>query len=213
MLVSVANAAGGPPGPDGGRAGPDPWYYLANFQIMIDTLERRDGDLLVPEERGFIEEFARLPVDARALLVRMVMRKGDLFRASRLRYPEIADWESAAASLIARGWVDDRPLLCADELFSLFTKDQVVVYLGLSPRRARQPKAAVLSEVRDAVPERRTVLQWGAIPETVLRLEVAPLCERLRLMFFGNFRQTLKEFVLSDLGIFRYEEVPLNLDS
>src|SRR6202022_1136064 len=40
------------------------------------------------------------------------------------------------------------------------------------------------------------------------RLVVRPLCDRLRLLFFGNFRQDWSQFVLADLGIFKYEKVP-----
>jgi hypothetical protein len=33
------------------------------------------------------------------------------------------------------------------------------------------------------------------------------MCDRLRLLFFGNLSQDWTEFVLSDLGLFRYEQV------
>jgi hypothetical protein len=36
---------------------------------------------------------------------------------------------------------------------------------------------------------------------------VKPLCDRLRLIFFGNLHQDWTEFVLSDLGVFKYEQV------
>jgi hypothetical protein len=62
----------------------EPFYYLDNFRSMLETLKRRDGDLLTPEESSFIREFHRLPQRSSALLVRMVMRKGPLFRAARL---------------------------------------------------------------------------------------------------------------------------------
>jgi hypothetical protein len=39
----------------------------------------------------------------------------------------------------------------------------------------------------------------------VHELRIRKLCDRLVLMFFGNFRQDLSEFVLADLGVFRYE--------
>ncbi len=48
------------------------------------------------------------------------------------------------------------------------------------------------------------------VDETIYQLAVAPLCERFRLLFFGNFRQDWSEFVLTDLGIFRYERVALD---
>ncbi len=45
-----------------------------------------------------------------ALLVRMIMRKGDLFRSSKLDYEEIGCPHAAAAPLARLGWLDDPPL-------------------------------------------------------------------------------------------------------
>ena len=42
---------------------------------------------------------------------------------------------------------------------------------------------------------------------------VADLCARLRLLFFGSFHQDWSEFVLSDLGIFKYEQLDLGSHS
>ena len=39
------------------------------------------------------------------------------------------------------------------------------------------------------------------------------LCDRLRLMFFGNLYQDWSEFVLADLGIFTYETVEFSAES
>jgi hypothetical protein len=43
--------------------------------------------------------------------------------------------------------------------------------------------------------------------DRVFHVTIAPLCERLRLMFFGNLHQDWSEFVLADLGVFQYETV------
>lgn len=43
----------------------------------------------------------------------------------------------------------------------------------------------------------------------VFTVVVSDLCDRLRLIFFGNLRQTWSEFVLADLGILRYEKVQI----
>lgn len=40
-----------------------------------------------------------------------------------------------------------------------------------------------------------------------------PLCDRLRLLYFGNLYQEWSEFVLADLGIYRYEKVEFSLES
>ncbi len=189
---------------------PDPLYYLTNFQIMLDTIVRRDGDLLSADERRFVEDFQALPVNARALLVRMAMRKGSLFRASRLRYPEIEDLAGAISVLVGTGWIDDHPLLSVENLFSLFTKAEVAGILGLPRSALKERKGAVLSGVRDLFAGCRRLSDWGPVPDAVCRLDVAPLVLRLRLMFFGNFHQDLREFVLSDLGIFKYEPIRLH---
>lgn len=39
------------------------------------------------------------------------------------------------------------------------------------------------------------------------------LCDRLRLIFFGNLRQDWSEFILSDLGIYVYEKIHLSPSS
>lgn len=80
----------------------NPFYYLDNFQQVLAWVGRHHGDLLDETERVFIERFAVLPQPSQALLVRMVMRKGALFRASKLRYGEIGCPRQAAAPLIDR---------------------------------------------------------------------------------------------------------------
>jgi hypothetical protein len=196
------------------RALVDPFYYLANFQAMLDTLSARDGDLLEADEREFIEAFCALPQRARALLVRMAMRKGTVFRASRLVYAEIGNLADAVRPLIALGWVDDKPRLAVDELSRVVTKTDLVHHLSLPPRLLSLSKAALLAQLRAVYPEPRSFEDWcAASGDRLFRLTIDPLCERLRLMFFGNSRQDLTEFVLTDLGVIRYERIELQLKS
>jgi hypothetical protein len=42
---------------------------------------------------------------------------------------------------------------------------------------------------------------------------VTRLCSRLRILFFGNFRQDWSEFALADLQVFRYEAVDISTQS
>ncbi len=60
----------------------DPFYYLHNFQRVLDWVALRYPDLLDDREQAFIAAFADLPQPSRALLVRLVMRKGEVFRAA-----------------------------------------------------------------------------------------------------------------------------------
>ncbi len=51
------------------------------------------------------------------------------------------------------------------------------------------------------------------LAEPLYSLTVMDLCDRLRLMFFGNLHQDWSEFVLADLGIYTYEKVAFCAES
>ena len=184
---------------------PKPFYYLDNFRVMLETLQARDGDLLAPQELEFMEKFSQLGKSSQALLVRMLMRKGPLFRADRLSYAEIGDTGLAVRPLIDRGWVQDRPVLTLADVFRLFGKADVAAYLGLEGRQARESKAALMASLEARLAEPQPDERCRTALGQVYGLQIGKLCDRLVLMFFGNFRQDLSEFVLADLGVFRYE--------
>ena len=188
----------------------DPFYYLDNFQRALDWVVQRHPHLLSDEEHAFAKHFPSLPRPARALLVRMVMRKGDLFRASKLRYPEIGCSRAASTPLIACGWVDARPALDIERLFALLTKPELATVFALAPSDAALAKPQLLETLRVLHPHARAFdAWWPDSDDCVFRLRVDALCERLRLLFFGNGHQDWSEFVLAELGIVRYEKVEL----
>ncbi|MFM0271941.1 VRR-NUC domain-containing protein [Paraburkholderia aspalathi] len=201
-------------------------YYLLNFERALAWLAERYDDLLDAHEHGFLRDFAALPQPSRALLVRMLMRKGTLFRASRLSYDEIGCPLQAAAPLAALSWVDTEPVLTLDDLFALTTRPELVLILAdaiaLIPGARGLRKPDLLETLRPfyesegagegECDERGATAQplsaWHAqTTDRVFHVAIAPLCERLRLMFFGNLQQDWSEFVLADLGVFQYEKV------
>lgn len=192
------------------RPSPDPFYYLANFQQALAWLDARCADLFDAAERRFVDDFALAPRAAQALFTRMLMRKGPAFRVSRLQYDEIGCPRAACAPLVAAGWLDDAPTLALDALAPLVTKAEL---LELAARTgvdapARGTRAQLLDAASLAP---RTWHAWYPdSADAVLDLAAAPLAERLRLMFFGNLHQDWSEFVLADLGVFRYESVPFD---
>lgn len=64
-------------------AHPRPFYYLENFQRALEWLRVRYDDLLVADERSFIERFFALPRESAALLARLVSRRGPMFRTCK----------------------------------------------------------------------------------------------------------------------------------
>lgn len=192
----------------------DPLYYLRNFRVVLDWVGERYGDLLDDAEHRFLERFPRLPEASQALFARMVMRKGEHFRATRLDYPEVGDAREAAGPLIEQRWLEDDPPLDLATLFRLYTKRELGKALGghleaagLSSGTAKSAWQAALAPL---FPHALTPAEWQLRGDTVYRLTVMPLCDRLRLMFFGNLRQDWSEFVLAELGTFQYEPVALD---
>ena len=192
----------------------DPFYYLNNFESVLCSLLERYADLLSPEERRFIASLRALPRASRALSVGLALRNGDLFRASRLRYPEIGDTGCAAAPLLEAGWVDAQPNVGLDELQRLLTKQELLRYFSLPAREGRRTKPELVQILRGraGAPQPFEGRRAGT-DDCIYRLVAAPLFERFRLMFFGNFHQDWSEFVLADLGIFVYEKVATPLQS
>lgn len=187
------------------------FYYLDNFRTALAWVDERYADLLTVEEHAFIEGFHSLELPAQALLVRMIMRRGSHFRLSKLDYPEIGDSLAAALPLLALGWISEQALLSAAEVAELLRKDEVLAHLPLPDRRASQKKSELLEQLQGQDLPAQTFSTWCPnLDDRLLSLQVGELCDRLRLMFFGNLSQDWSEFVLADLNIYRYESVDIS---
>lgn len=199
-------------------------YYLQNFHQVIDWVAARYGDVLAPEEQAFIQHFRALPTASQALLVRMVMRKGEHFRQSKLNYQEIGDTALAAEPLLTLGWVRDDLALSLPELARLVRKDELLLLLAeqikTDPAAAsmlivnhlsKLGKTELVERLTEAWPQQQSFIRWWpAAQDRLLSLTINALCERLRLLFFGTLNQGWADFVLADLGIFQYEQVTMD---
>ncbi|MEP3591193.1 MAG: VRR-NUC domain-containing protein, partial [Marinobacter sp.] len=109
----------------------NPLYYLENMNTLVDWVAEHHGDLLIEAERARLKNFCQLPIAARALLTRMIMRSGELFRVDKLNYPELPQPETeAVAELLDQQWLDPAPLLGLDEVFRLFTLAELRLWYG-----------------------------------------------------------------------------------
>ncbi|MBD9474116.1 VRR-NUC domain-containing protein [Achromobacter sp. ACM01] len=190
------------------------YYYLHNFQRALTWVGDRYADLLDDAERRFMAEFPALPQASQALMVRMLMRRGPWFRASRLTYEEIGAAEAAAGPLLQLGWLDAQAPMTLDELFGLHTKPELNRMFAQVPAKSAPRKGDLLEAVRVACADARPYADWNpAADESVWRVTVSDVCERFRLMFFGNLHQDWSEFVLADLGVFQYETVLFDASS
>lgn len=197
----------------------NPLYYLENFETVVRWVRQHHSDLLTDEETGHIDNLLALSRPARALLARMVMRTGELFRVERLDYPELGQPVATAAESLAHAdWIDETPDISLEDLFRLFTLAELRPALADRISAAGLPARAAKGLLKDTLiplhPDPAPVEHWlPLLPTRVIRLNNMALFDRLRLMFFGNLRQSWSDFVLVELGHQRYEQVPLSIDS
>ncbi|MFP8965389.1 VRR-NUC domain-containing protein [Pokkaliibacter sp. CJK22405] len=196
----------------------NPFYYLQNARALIRWVLSHYAELLLPEERQQLEQLLKLPDQAQALLVRMLMRKGERFRLSALSYQEIGDVAPWLRQLEALGLVQTHSQFSAEDLSALLTKPELLTLLrslGLKAL-ASSKKPLLIEQLSQHQPQSLTWSNWWLqaenAPPTLREDEVIELCvsalfERVQLMFFGNLRQNLSEFVLTELGHQRYEVV------
>ncbi|MEO7031034.1 MAG: VRR-NUC domain-containing protein [Herbaspirillum sp.] len=190
---------------------PDRYYYLQNFASAIAWVSERSGDLLDGSEHQFLIEFKQLPKFSQALLVRMILRRGPWFLENKLNYAEIPNFREAVAPLVELGWVDGKHPMTLVELFALHTKPELLQLFIRYGVNAAMRKAQMLDFLSGSQPVTQTYVSWNPESETgAWRIMIGELCERLRLMFFGNLYQSWSEFVLTELGVFQYEKVALD---
>ncbi len=187
-------------------------YYLDNFELVLETVAERDGDLLEANELEFLEGFRSLSEGARRLYVRLLSRKGPIFRRDRLAYAEVPSIDDAIDELGAAGFADAADDAATDELLGLLLRADLaeaaaeLVPDGVPPTARRgELLASLLGDEVDAERLRRAVLERTR----PVRLRRRSQVDVFRLLFFGNLYQDWNEFVLRDIGVVRYEAYEL----
>ncbi|PTY38017.1 hypothetical protein BGP77_16305 [Saccharospirillum sp. MSK14-1] len=180
-------------------------YYKDNFDRLLATVVERYDDLLSDEDRAFVSAYQNLELPSARLLVRLYTRKGPTFRQSKLNYAEIPDLDSAIDELADTVLLDADPLLTAAEIAQLLTLAELR-QLDWVPS-SKRPKSELLVELEDW-DDARCARDWQ-LQDRLIQPQHWLTLRRLQLLYFGNEYQSLTDFVLSDLGLFQYENYPL----
>ena len=192
----------------------EPHYYRDNFLRLCDTVERQYGDLLEPDEQGLLRDFRALDHAAQCLYVRLVSRVGPHFRLRKLEYPELGDLAPPVRQLEAAGLLDADCAPDVAELGRLFTVAELRRALGefLLQTGRSGGKAALLAAIEAAeLPPDECLARLGVgSGERIIAPLQTDIVALLQLLFFGNRRQGLTDFILSDLGVARYYDYPLD---
>ncbi|MCG8671915.1 MAG: hypothetical protein MI867_21100, partial [Pseudomonadales bacterium] len=185
-------------------------YHLDNFLVLIQDISNRYHDLLSQEENSWIENFLELSQNAQSLLVRLIMRKGPFFRCDKLKYEDIKDLITTQKELAEKQFIKINDSIPIESLLALCLKAELAsTYTYLFDSKASQAKNQLVEELlnetrEDSKLQEKIVALINQQFEWVERLHNDKI-RRFLILFFGNSRQGLTEFVTSQLGIIQYE--------
>lgn len=192
----------------------NPLYYLENARTLINWVRRLHADLLTPAELASLDGLLAAPTDVQALLIRMVMRTQTLYRAQQLEH--YAEITTPVAELLQTldtlGLVELEPLVPSEKLADCLNREELLEVHNRFANKA-VPKSASKGRIKESLATQElpgmSLANWLESDAASAALTCQPLFDRLRLMFFGNLRQSWSEFVVTELGYFNYEPVEL----
>ena len=184
-----------------------PHYYRDNFLLLCVTVQARYGDILDAAEIQVLDCLQALHFDAQCLYIRLVSRTGPWFRESKLDYPEIESPNRALDALLGTGMALRPHGLEVQELGQLFTRPELDK--AFAPHLAGatlRGKAELLDAIADlALDDAQTLALLRRVDaQRIVAPAHGELIDTLQLLFFGNRRQDLTDFVLEDLGVTRH---------
>ena len=179
------------------------FYYRQHFLELLDFVSAHYPHILSQEQRDLITAFARLEPAAQCLYVRLANRKGKIFAANKLRYPEIGALERPLSALSAGGWVGSPGPELFEDVLSCLTKQTLHSFAARSfPGLSRSLKKAELIAF---------VGEHWAAEEFIHELEPGRLLVQQRtdwvrfllFLYFGECRDGLSRFTMRDMGLVR----------
>ena len=181
-------------------------YYLKNFGMLVDTVVDRYEDMLREPEMRFVGGFRGLPEGSARLYVRLIMRKGPLFRSDKLSYDDVPDIGAAAQELVRAGFLRTGGDYDTEEALRLCTVGELRDLFSPPPHLRKVETVDSIVSGIDDTGIRSSIDGLFDVFEP-LHLDIVAT---FRLLFFGNLRQDLSEFVVIELGHVQYEVYPLD---
>jgi hypothetical protein len=186
-------------------------YYLDNVHTLFAHVRRVYADILDDATLGFLDRFDELGDDARKLCIRLLNRSHDLYRQGKLDYREIESLPAAVAELVEHGFIELNRDIGEAELLALYTLPE------LRAQMSRQQLAQGVARLRRGELEAWLLEQQDENffdglrrADDLLRLTCRDQYQRCQMLFFGNLNQSMTDFVLSDLGLYQYENYPID---
>lgn len=183
-----------------------PGYHIRNFETLLSSVLKKYADILTAEEQGYAKRYGGLSVQAQSLYVRLICRKGPVFRSDKLNYADVENISASAAELKEAGFLSSKA--SNEELVGLQTKKELLLWLSLPPEVKNYKRNDLITWIET----NRNVEEFSCGFDTFRPLMIEMLM-LYRLLFFGNLSQDFSEFVLADMGLTQYESVDIQPDA
>lgn len=170
---------------------------------MLDFVAKHYAHALLEKHLAFIEDFARLSQPAQCLYVRLANRKGRVFAANRLRYPELGDTGPLLNMLRQQGWIGAPDPSDFNDVLGFLTKDEI--YQLLLPRCVglgrNLKRADLLAFARESMDPSRFMRDLRT--DRLLIQKRDDEIRYLLFLYFGRIQEGLSRFTMRDLGLVR----------
>ena len=189
------------------RRGPLPtFYYHEHFMEMLEFVSRHYVHVLLEQHADLIRQFRALSRPAQCLYVRLVNRKGRVFAANKLRYPELGDARPVLRELADEGWAGAPQQQHYLHVLSHLTKAEISrvllpMYTGMS-RSLKKDELVQFAREHCSADEFMARLNTD-------RLQVQRRVEEIQYLLFlyiGRIQDGLSQFTMRDLGLVRTQE-------
>ena len=177
------------------------FYYLTNFNEMLDFVQSTYSKILSQKELRFIKDFYALSKDEKCLYIRMANRKGIIFKRDQLCYEEIADCLENLESLTVKGFVRLIKNSDIQSILSFLTKSEI---LEISNKLLIKTKSSWKKDILIdfVLSNENTINILGAINKNNLIVQnQRDTLNYLLFLYFGKTHTDLNSFTLRDLGL------------
>jgi hypothetical protein len=170
-----------------------PYYYHENFNALSDAVSQLYGETF-SDSLSWLNVYKSLSLDAQRLFVRLLTRTYPEVRVDSINYTEISDIPSAISELQRVEFITS--IASGDAVLRLTTRDELLAWL--------RAQGVFFKTKRDALEYlNQTKIPIDGLSEclsVVVNKMVEPV-NTVQLLFFGNTRQSLVDFILNDTGI------------
>ncbi len=174
---------------------------VAHFDTVCRFVTQTYSDMFTQREQNWLSSLASLDDPAKILYVRLLNRRFNAFRLSKLSYAEVEDMPAATAALAKASLASTDAPGTVNEIIRLFTKQELVTLYN-RPDLKNLTKPEIVDELMQS--DADAFVQRLQNADRWLCINGHDVYSWFLLCFFGNRHQDMTEFVLRELGSVSY---------